>query len=384
MAFDNGIMTRSFNGKKAGSEHYIVVDAPLRGTLNEQIAEVERRYNDAQKSLGLDSSSAVFRRLFLSDAINQAPAVRKSSLVRESKDSPVAVSIVQQPPLAGAKLALLAHHVDGPIKKKRVMNKHVMIERNGIKHFWSTCLCPGAHAATAPEDVHTREIFHDLIEALARQKANLADHCVRTWLFMKDVDVFYRGMVSSRRELFLEHDLSADTHYIASTGIEGACEHQFDLVLMDAYSILNLKPQQITYLNDFDHLCPTIDYSVTFERGTRIAFADRAHHYISGTASIDKEGNVMHVGDVGKQLDRTLENIGALLKSGGASLDDMMYMIVYLRDPADHALIDASLRERLPHVPYLIVLGPVCRPEWLIEIEGVAAANHHDESLPSF
>ena len=56
---------------------------------------------------------------------------------------------------------------------------------------------------------------------------------------------------------------------------------------MDAYSLLGLQPEQVSYLNDFDRLCATKDYDVTFERGTRIAYADRTHHFISGTASID-------------------------------------------------------------------------------------------------
>jgi enamine deaminase RidA (YjgF/YER057c/UK114 family) len=131
-------------------------------------------------------------------------------------------------------------------------------------------------------------------------------------------------------------------------------------------------------------LCPTKDYSVTFERGTRISYADRAHHFISGTASIDNEGNVVHVGDVMMQLDRTIMNIEALLRSGGARLQDLMYLIVYLRDPTDYARINGKLKERFPDLPMVIVQGAVCRPEWLIEIEGVAAAANDDPSLPIF
>ena len=58
--------------------------------------------------------------------------------------------------------------------------------------------------------------------------------------------------------------------------------HRYDTVLMDAYSNLDLLPEQISFLNDFDRLCATKDYNVTFERGTRVAYADRAHHFISG------------------------------------------------------------------------------------------------------
>jgi hypothetical protein len=32
----------------------------------------------------------------------------------------------------------------------------------------------------------------------------------------------------------------------------------------------------------------------------------------------------------------------------------------------------------------LIVQGPVCRPDWLVEIEGIGIARHADPALPAF
>jgi enamine deaminase RidA (YjgF/YER057c/UK114 family) len=153
---------------------------------------------------------------------------------------------------------------------------------------------------------------------------------------------------------------------------------------MDAYSILGLAPGQMSYLNDFDRLCPTRDYGVAFERGTRIAFADRSHHYISGTASIDATGSVVHQGDVLRQLDRAIENVDALLRSGQAGLADMMHLTVYLRDPTDFARVEGSLAERFGGLPRLVVQGAVCRPEWLIEVEGIAAVAETEPALPAF
>ncbi|MBM3558157.1 MAG: hypothetical protein FJX47_21665, partial [Alphaproteobacteria bacterium] len=192
------------------------------------------------------------------------------------------------------------------------------------------------------------------------------------------------AMVKARRALFADHGMTKDTHFIASTGIEGACAHRYDLVSMDAYSVIGLKPDQVQYLNDFSRLSPTALYGVTFERGTRIAYADRAHHFISGTASIDNEGKVVFPGDVLRQLGRTLENVEALLASGGAALDDMTHLIVYLRDPDDEPRIRAALGERFPGLPVLVTLGAVCRPEWLVEVEGIAIAPHDDPALPAF
>jgi enamine deaminase RidA (YjgF/YER057c/UK114 family) len=271
-----------------------------------------------------------------------------------------------------------------PLVKRRLSSKHLLVQQKGQRHLWSTRLCTCDTETSNSPEKQTREIFDYLIHALREHGANLRDHCVRTWLYMKDVDVFYKGMVDSRRELFTKHGMTGDTHYIASTGIEGACAHRFDLVSMDAYSNLDLVPAQMSFLNDFDCLCATKDYNVTFERGTRIAYADRAHSFISGTASIDKDGDVVHPGDVTLQLERALDNVEALLRSGAATLADMMYLIVYLRDPADFLRVDEYFRNHFPDLPVLIVQGAVCRPAWLVEVEGVAVTGNNDSTLPLF
>lgn len=379
------ITSRRFAGAAGGSEHYIAVTAPAHLDLKGQLDALQTSYREAQASLGLAPGSAVFRRLFLSDAINQAAIVRESALFRDPEESPAAVSIVGQAPLPGSKVALLAYHITGgEIRKKRLSPKHLIVEKNGLRHLWSTRLCAGAHGTPMASDTQTWEVFSDLIGTIAGTGANLRDHCVRTWLYIKDVDVFYRGMVESRGKLFRQHGLTEATHYIASTGIQGACAHQYDLVMMDAYSVLDLAPGQTSYLSDLDKLCPTKNYNVHFERGTKIAYADRAHHFISGTASIDADGRVVHPGDVVRQLERALTNVEGLLASGGAMIGDMTHLIVYLRDVSDYQRVRGCLSERLPGLPVMVVKGPVCRPDWLIEIEGIAITHNKAPELPAF
>jgi enamine deaminase RidA (YjgF/YER057c/UK114 family) len=347
-----------------------------------QIAFVESRYEEMLKHLRTDRTTAIFRRIFVSDILNQIASIKESALVDDS----TAISIVQQAPLLGSKLEFLAYHVvsELPITKKRLSPNHLLVQKNGQRHLWSTRLCTCDSRSSISAEAQTREVFGDLIDVLQDQCATLRDHCVRTWIYVKDVDVFYNAMVNSRRELFAEQDLVASTHYIASTGIEGACAHQNDLIAMDAYSNLDLVPKQMSYLNDFERLCPTKNYNVTFERGTRITYADRAHCYISGTASIDKAGRVVHPGDVMRQLEHALDNINSLLRSCGATLADMMYLIVYLRDPSDFTRVDAFLRNQFPILPIIVVQGAVCRPAWLVEAEGVAITKNHEPHLPSF
>jgi enamine deaminase RidA (YjgF/YER057c/UK114 family) len=375
-------VVRNFSGPDGGDETYIYLEGESHLDFAAQLRSLIGRYAEAQRDAKLDPTTAVFQRVFLSDVLNQAAAVRESALFSEF----IATSIVQQRPLKGGKIALLAYHVHDPegLKRRRLSPRHLLIEKAGKRHLWSTRLCSSDNDRSLSSELQTLAVFDDLTQALEGQHANLRDHCLRTWLYIKDVDIFYHGMVDSRRALFHEQGLTGDSHFIASTGIEGVCAHRYDVIMMDAYSHIDVEPKQVSYLNDFDHLCATKDYNVTFERATRVAYSDRSHIFISGTASIDADGEVVHRGDVGRQLDRALENVQALLKAGSAGLADMSHLLVYLRDPSDFARVEGRLAEQFAGVPVAIVQGAVCRPEWLVEIEGIAIAKNVDSTMPRF
>ena len=80
----------------------------------------------------------------------------------------------------------------------------------------------------------------------------------------------------------------------------------------------------------------------------------------------------MFPGDVRKQTHRMWENVETLLKEADCTYDDVCYMIVYLRDTADYAIVRQLYEERFQGKPYVIVHAPVCRPGWLVEMECMA------------
>ena len=179
-------------------------------------------------------------------------------------------------------------------------------------------------------------------------------------------------MVKARIACFNREGLNKETHYIASTGIEGRYTDAQTLVLMDAYAIAGISQEQIKYLHASTHLNPTHEYGVTFERGTTVDYADRRHIFISGTASIDNKGDIVHLTNIEKQIERTIENIEVLLAEAEAEMRDISNMIVYLRDTADYQLVADYLDKYYNELPKVIVWAPVCRPGWLIEIECIA------------
>lgn len=123
------------------------------------------------------------------------------------------------------------------------------------------------------------------------------------------------------------------------------------------------------------------DYELpsSFSRGLRLEFGNVAVLLISGTASIGANGETLHLGDFRAQTRRTFDNITALLESEGASWKDVVRTTCYLRDiERDYAAFNeertAFYREQDLHpVPASTGIQAIlCRPELLVEIEGIA------------
>ncbi len=116
-----------------------------------------------------------------------------------------------------------------------------------------------------------------------------------------------------------------------------------------------------------------------FSRATIAAVNGRRLLLVGGTASIVGEDS-MHHGDVGAQVAETLRNLEAVVdaaaggrREGIAALDRLRDLRVYVVREADAAQIRATLVERCLHAERIeLVIAPLCRPELLVEIEGVA------------
>ena len=325
------------------------------------IGQMQRIYAAEDRLPGLPAFAGaryVMKRYFLSDSANQQPLMRH--------EPGVSLSLIQQQPLDGSKIAVWLYLQAGT--EIRPDGDAVATVHNGYTHLWHMGMtCPEGDSAQ-----QTRTILEHYETELGRQGATLAENCVRTWFFVRDVDTQYHGLVVARRENFEREGLTSHTHYIASTGIGGSPADTRALVQLGSLAVLGLHPRQQRYLYAPTHLNPTYEYGVTFERGTAVSYGDRSHIYISGTASINNKGQVMHVGDVVAQTRRMWENVETLLAEAGASFADVMQIIVYLRDTADAKRVTEMFHERFPNIPTVVTLAPVCRPTWLIEMECIA------------
>lgn len=96
--------------------------------------------------------------------------------------------------------------------------------------------------------------------------------------------------------------------------------------------------------------------------------------YVAGTMGLDERGAA------GKTLDEQLaliwSNLRAILASADMSVDNIVRITSYLRDPsyaeANQAARIAALKGRV--VPTTAIVVQTLVPEWLVELEIVAAA----------
>ena len=353
-----------FEGKEI-NEYNLTITAVPGEKLTDQIVNLRESLMEFLDQHNLRQSNIVFQRIYASDISNQSEELKTISFC-------AAVSFVQQPPLSNAKISIwiiLRQSINGNSLKIKTGENEIIFAHNGYSHAFLSQIC-----STGQNDSYsqTRSIFKHYTSWLTNEKLTLADNCIRTWIFVRDIDNNYSGMVKARNDVFTREGLTPDTHFIASTGIEGQTLITSALVMMDAYSINGLDDGQIKYLKALEYLNPTHEYGVAFERGTAVDYGDRRDIFISGTASIDCNGDILYPNDIVKQTERGFDNIKALLHEAEADIRDVNSMTVYLRDRADAQFIEIYLASNYPDIPTILVLAAVCRSGWLIEIECIA------------
>lgn len=352
-------------GKWLQFYYTIVPERPER--IADQMRTIERAEAELFTTFEIGENAATVRRFFSSDLINHRDTLLDYK-TRQKTD--FYFSLTEQPPISAVKLALLGMCLSNITGKSRDDNVFYCDTTSGIRHIFVEHLIAPNPAEDSTKQ--TERIFGLLKQKLSKFNATIEDNVLRTWIYAPHVDADYPGIVKARRELFDSINLTKDTHYIASTGIQGGAGDQFARVSMDAYAVTGLDKTKVRYIQAPEYLSPTYIYGVTFERATAIEMGKTDFLFISGTASIDNKGDVVYPGDIVKQTERTLTNISALLDSAGFTKEDLSSFMIYLRDPADHGFVKPVIDQYAKDLPAVCVKAQVCRPGWLIEIEATA------------
>ena len=346
-------------------DKYIILSPEAKGSFNDRLNFLYLKLGNILDTEKLENRTLQYCKVFLSDSQNQIKEFEESLLYQEFLKG-TNLTIVEQTPLNGSKASLLIKTTDDTTPILFHSLRLTEEEAKGKNSY-----------------EQTRLLFNKYLKTIEGTDMTMERNLVRTWIYVTNIDVNYQGVVEARNDIFDKEGLTADTHYIASTGIGGATSVRHAAVAIDFLTVPNIKEEDKKYLQALEHLNPTHEYGVAFERGTRLTLPTHTLHpegsqqfkqqyFISGTASINKHGDVVYEGDIVRQTGRLLENIGALLKDGDATMNDIRYFIIYLRDITDYHTVEILMNQFYPQIPHIIVEAKVCRPGWLIEMECIA------------
>ena len=96
--------------------------------------------------------------------------------------------------------------------------------------------------------------------------------------------------------------------------------------------------------------------------------------YVSGMLALDEKGEVVGKGDVAAQTRRVIELVEQVLKAEGASLHDVAFNAIFLKDLGDYAAMNAVYREFFPEEPpaRYCIRADLVKPDFLVEIASTA------------
>ena len=333
--------------------------------------------------------------VFVADA-NDVPAAQKLFEAYFGEEMPLTLFVVQ-PPCAGAALAVEAWAISTETVTVNYLGPHlVTVEHDGLR--WIHASSGAIHLAGRTPYQQAEEAFAALNQRLAAVGVPFRD-VVRLWLYQGGItDVEgdlerYRELNRRRTDFYegvdflsnpLARHLEGKAAYPASTGI-GTLEHGLVLTSLavqsdrDDVAILPLEnPQQ---MSAFDYPAEYSKKSPKFSRAMGIRIGDHLTTWISGTASI-VDSETVHLGDIARQTDQTLDNIEKLISAenyaahgwtdAGASLSDLAKARIYVKHQDDYEKCRKVCERRLPGIPTVFAHTDVCRPDLLVEIEGVA------------
>jgi enamine deaminase RidA (YjgF/YER057c/UK114 family) len=225
-----------------------------------------------------------------------------------------------------------------------------------------------------------RAVF-ERMESQLRQVGADMHSVARTWLWLDDILSWYGDFNRVRNAFFTERGLldgrATTKGPPASTGIgirlAGGARCGLDLI-----AILG-KRDSTTHYSAAGCQGSPYKYGSAFSRASVAATPAGRTVYVAGTAAIDAQGKTQHVGDGQAQIERTIENVRAVLKDLHCTDQDVVQALAYSKTVEIERLF-LDRQKDLPW-PCLSTIADICREELLFELEVTACPGAKTPSL---
>jgi reactive intermediate/imine deaminase len=100
--------------------------------------------------------------------------------------------------------------------------------------------------------------------------------------------------------------------------------------------------------------------------------------FVSGQVARNSQGETVGVGDIEAQTRQVLENVKAVLAEGGATMDDVVKITVFVTDVGDYAAIHKVRGEYFKSeypASTMVEVSALVNPDLKIEIEAIAVTS---------
>lgn len=212
----------------------------------------------------------------------------------------------------------------------------------------------------------TREVFESA-EAMLREGGFRFTDTIRTWFYLDRLLDWY-GVFNAVRTDFFRTRGVFEKLVPASTGIGAG--NAFGAAL--TCDLLAVQPKAGTWVSEVRSPLQdsAMEYKSSFSRAVEIASPGCRQLLVSGTASIDKTGRTIHVGDSAAQIETTMQVIGELIQSRGMGWADVTRGIAYFKNLADRPMLENWLAQHAVQAfPLAMAAADVCRDDLLFELE---------------
>jgi enamine deaminase RidA (YjgF/YER057c/UK114 family) len=235
----------------------------------------------------------------------------------------------------------------------------------------SYCRLGGLRPASVEAEpaVQAAETLGIAEKTLAAAGMRLGD-VVRTWFYLDGILNWYGDFNRTRDDYFRPRGVF-DGLVPASTGmgggnLAGAALDEGVLALRQAEEgALEVRAVASPLQG------PALDYGSSFSRAVEAELPDHRRLYVSGTASIDLEGNTVLLDDTAGQIDHTMNVVQAILESRGMGWEDVTRAVAYFKSIEDGlSIFQRDLEKRgVQTLPHVSICNDVCRDDLLFEIE---------------
>lgn len=377
---------------------FLVAESSVDGDLESRFAEIRDAIVSvlAQQNM-LDSAVAVS--IFLSD-IGQKQFLRQKFFDLFGDNLP-AITYVPQTSCFGDSFAVELFAVGNPVDGGKNEIQIDRFDENSVQVFTNdiqVLFCSDIRSSDAPFLSYNRslDVLKKLQNHLEHRGYDISD-LYRTWFYQGHIVAAegetqrYKELNRARNDLFLNREFITQflpqhhrgIAFPASTGI-GADDYDLvascQAIRSERSGLIIVPLENPMQVSAFDYGTIYSPKSPKFSRAMAVVDGTDAKVYISGTASItDSESRFEN--DPERQTHQTLDNIAALVmpdnldrhgaKGFGATLEHLAVARVYVKNQADFSIIRAVCERRMPGTPVIYTFADVCRPELLVEIEGI-------------